>query len=129
MSEPIWILQRAVIAMHERMLVEHGGPPGVRDEGLLESALARPRNLHAYTGTTDLPRLAAAYAAGITQNHPFVDGNKRSAFLTAFVFLRRNGLQLIAAEVEATRAVMALAAGDMPEEQFAAWLAANVRSV
>ncbi len=124
MSEPVW-LQRAVIdAMHDMLLAEHGGPSGLRDEGLLESALARPKNLYGY-GEADLHALAASYAFGIVKNHPFMDGNKRTAFLSAYVFLRRNAFQLSADEVAATEAVLALASSEMTEADFAAWLREN----
>jgi death-on-curing protein len=125
MSEPIWLLRSTVDAMHDAQLVEHGGAPGVRDAGLLESALARPKNRHAY-GETDLCELAAAYAFGIARNHPFVDGNKRTALLAAFVFLRINSLHLVADEVGAAESVLALAAGQMTEAAFSEWLRANI---
>lgn len=121
MREPVWVARHVVLAMHDRLLADHGGPPGLRNEGLLDSALARPRQLFAY-GEPDLAALAAAYVAGIIRNHPFVDGNKRTAFMTGYVFLARNGLQLDAGEADATQAVIALAAGDMDEEAFALWL-------
>ena len=124
MMEPIWLRSDAVIAIHERLLADHGGPTGLRDAGLLDSALARPRQVLAYE-EPDLCALAAAYAFGIIRNHPFVDGNKRVAFMSAYVFLARNGLTLTAIEAGATQAVLQLAAGDMPEEQFAQWLRDN----
>lgn len=127
MSAPIWLLRRVLDAVHDMQLAEHGGAPGVRDEGLLESALARPINLHAY-GEPDLCRLAAAYAFGIVRNHPFIDGNKRTGFLAAYIFLKINGSDLIADEVEATAAVLALASSESNEEDFAEWLRANVRA-
>jgi len=123
MSEPVWLDPRVVEAVHDRLLAEHGGAAGVRDAGLLASALARPRNRAAYD-EADLCALAAANAAGIVGNHPFVDGNKRTAFMAAYIFLARNGLRLTAPEDEATRAVHALAAGEMTEDAFAAWLRA-----
>ncbi len=101
MREPIWIRQDVIVSIHERLLADHGGPPGIRDWGLLESALARPRQILAY-GEPDLADLAAAYAAGIVRNHPFVDGNKRSGFMAAYVFLACNGLELNATEGAAT---------------------------
>jgi death on curing protein len=108
-------------------LAEHGGASGVRDSGLLDSALARSRNLHA-RGENDLCTLAASYAFGIVRNHPFVDGNKRTAFLAAYVFLRLNGLDLIADKPGATWAMLALAAGDLSENEYAAWLRANTKA-
>jgi death-on-curing family protein len=121
MAEPIWLDPRMIEAVHDRLLAEHGGGAGLRDEGLLASALARPRQLAAY-GQPDLCDLAAAYAAGIVRNHPFVDGNKRTAFVAAYVFLARNGLKLTASEASATHSVLALAAGEMSEAAFSAWL-------
>ncbi|MGI9486610.1 MAG: type II toxin-antitoxin system death-on-curing family toxin [Geminicoccaceae bacterium] len=107
--------------MHDQQLAEHGGASGLRDEGLLESALARAQNLHAY-GETDLCTLATAYAVGIARNHPFIDGNKRTAFLTAYVFLRLNGRTLIASEADAVEIMMATAAGSVSDQAFADWL-------
>ncbi len=124
MKEPIWVEATVVLAIHDRLLAEHGGPSGVRDWGLLESALARPRHLWAYE-QPDIATLAAAYIAGIVRNHPFVDGNKRTGFMTGYVFLARNDLQLIASEFEATRYVFALAGGEMQEETVADWLRQN----
>ncbi|MBK8176000.1 MAG: type II toxin-antitoxin system death-on-curing family toxin [Rhodospirillales bacterium] len=121
--DPVWLDPRVIEAVHDRLLAEHGGAAGVRDAGLLASALARPRNRAAY-GETDLCTLAAAYAAGIAGNHPFVDGNKRTAFMAAYIFLARNGLRLSSPEDEATCAVLALAAGEMTEDTFATWLRA-----
>lgn len=125
MKEPIWVETTVVLAMHDRLLAEHGGPSGLRDWGLLESALARPRQLLTY-GQPDLAALAAAYVAGLIRNHPFVDGNKRTGFMTGYVFLARNNLQLTASEFETTRFVLALASGEMQEEAFAEWLRKNV---
>lgn len=124
MREPVWISSAVVLALQERLLADHGGSAGIRDAALLESALARPRHLYAY-GEPDLPALAASCAAGIIQNHPFVDGNKRTGFMTAYVFLARNGLELSASEADATQAVLALAAGNLTEEEFAQWLRDN----
>lgn len=126
MSTPIWVLRTVIDAMHEMQLAEHGGAPGIRDEGLLESALARPVNAHAY-GEADLCALAASYAFGIACNHPYVDGNKRTAFLAAYVFLSINGLELVAEEVDATTTMLAVAAGQSSESAFADWLRANVQ--
>jgi death on curing protein len=120
-GDPVWLDPKVIEAVHDRLLAEHGGAVGVRDAGLLASALARPRNRAAY-GETDLCSLAAAYAAGIVGNHPFVDGNKRTAFMAAYIFLARNGRRLSLPEEEAARAVQALAAGEMTEDAFADWL-------
>ena len=113
--------------MHDALLVEHGGASGLRDEGLLESALARPVNLHAY-GESDPFVLASAYAFGIARNHPFVDGNKRTAFLAAYLFLGANGLKLIADEISATDSMLAVASGTMNETEFSEWLRVNSRA-
>ncbi len=128
MSEPVWVLRSVIDVIHEMQLAEHGGAPGVRDENMLASALARPVNAHAF-GETDLCALAASYAFGIARNHPFVDGNKRTAFLAAFVFLNMNGVDLIAEEVGATSAMLDLAAGEGGEKVFADWLRSNTRPV
>jgi death-on-curing protein len=120
-SEPIWLTPELVIAFHDEQLRTFGGPPGLRDRGMLESALDRPRNKWAY-GETDLAALAASYAYGIARNHPFVDGNKRAAFLALMVFLRLNGYTLEVSAAEAAVAILALAAGDIDEPQFARWV-------
>jgi len=120
-TEPRWLERRIIVALHDVQLVRHGGAGGIRDVGLLESALARPQNLHAY-GEGDICALAAAYAFGIVRNHPFVDGNKRTGFIAAALFLQENGLRLIAPEGEAVVMTLGLASGEMPEEGFAAWL-------
>ena len=119
-----WLVEGIVIAVHAEQIAEHGGGDGLRDRGLLSSALARPRNLAGY-GMPTVFDLAAAYACGIIQNHPFIDGNKRSGFLVAYVFLALNGWKLIAAEASAVEAVLALASGGMSEAEFADWLTAQ----
>jgi len=124
--EPVWVARELVQVLHERLLAEHGGAPGLRDEGLLDSALARPRQIRAY-GDPDLCALAAAYPYGLVRNHPFVDGNKRVAFMVAYVFLARNGRRLVAPEADATAMMMALAAGQTDEKVFAAWLRDHTR--
>jgi death on curing protein len=126
MTEPVWVPATVVKAMHDAQLAEHGGAAGLRDHGLLESALARPRNLFAY-GETDVCSLAAAYAAGIVKNHPFVDGNKRTAFLAGYVFLRRNGFDFEANEASTVAAVLALASGEATEAGFVNWLRDNAK--
>ncbi len=124
MKEPEWLLRSAVELAHDSQIAKYGGSTGLRDEGLLESALARPRNLHAY-GEEDLCALAAAYAFGIARNHPFVDGNKRTAFAAAALFLVLNG-RPVAPDREATvEAMLALAAGQRDEAEFADWLRAQ----
>ncbi|MDO9405827.1 MAG: type II toxin-antitoxin system death-on-curing family toxin [Polaromonas sp.] len=116
-----WISKQALLLLHGESLAEHGGGEGLRDEGLLDSALARPENLLAY-GDPDAAALAASYACGIARNHPFMDGNKRAAFLAVGIFLYLNGWRLRASQAEATIAVVALAAGELSEAQFADWL-------
>lgn len=120
-----WIDKQALLLLHGESLAEHGGGEGLRDEGLLDSALARPLNLLAY-GEPDVADLAASYAMGVAKNHPFVDGNKRAAFLTVGIFLYLNGYRLSTTQADATVIVLALAAGDITEEQFAAWLRAKM---
>lgn len=116
-----WIDKRALLLLHAESLAEHGGATGMRDEGLLDSALARPLNLVAYE-KPDFADLAAAYAFGVAKNHPFVDGNKRAAFLGAGLFLALNGHRLTASQVDATQAMLALAAGEIEESAFARWI-------
>lgn len=125
MVDWIWIEQRDALAVHERVLRPHGGAQGVRDQSLLDSALARPRNLAAYDGTAALTSLAASYTAGIVQNHPFTDGNKRTGFVLGVLFLELNSGRLTASEPEAARMVLALAAGHIDQAAYEAFLAAN----
>jgi death on curing protein len=120
-----WVPVAAVIDLHAELLEEHGGAPGLRDRGGLESALARPQQIHAYDQNPDIYDLAAAYACGITRNHPFIDGNKRAAFVAVGVFLQLNGLYLDATERDAEHVIYALAAGNLSEEQLSAWLREN----
>jgi death-on-curing protein len=124
-TEPLWLSDDLPVVLHERLVADFGGLSGVRDRGLLESAMARPRQLYAY-GSPGLGELAAAYAAGVVRNHPFVDGNKRVGFMLAYIFLVRNGYRLTASEAAATRAVLDLASGALGEQAFARWLADNV---
>lgn len=124
MKEPVWVVPSVVRIAHEQLLAQFGGPPGIRDEALLASALAKPRNLFAYK-RADHFRLAASYASGIIRNHPFVDGNKRTGFLVAIVFLELNGHRFIANEVDAALQTLALAAGEVSEKAFASWLREN----
>ena len=121
-----WISKRALLLLHDESLAQHGGASGIRDEGLLESALARPENLAAY-GTPDLAELAASYAFGLAKNHPFIDGNKRAAFLASGLFLALNGQRLVVGQSEATQTVLDLAAGEITEEAFAHWLRAHLQ--
>ena len=124
MNEPIWLTVEMVCDAHAEQLAIFGGPDGLRDQGLLESALMRPRNKYAY-GETDLASLAAAYGFGLARNHPFVDGNKRAAFTAILMFLGLNGRALAAAPAEATAAMLALAAGELEEGALASWIAVN----
>ena len=123
--EPVWLDANVALAIHERQLAEHGGGVGVRDEGLLESALGRPVNRWAY-GEDDLWALAAAYAFGVARNHPFIDGNKRTAWVLARLFLRLNGAMMTFAPEEAIRTVLALAAGELSEEELADWFRGHI---
>jgi len=116
-----------VIAIHDRLLALHGGAAGVRDRGLLESALARPRQHHAYADSPDIAEMAALYTAGVVRNHPFVDGNKRTGFLIGVLFLELNGFEFDASEEDATQAVTSLAAGTLDEAGYSAWLRENIR--
>ncbi len=120
MTDIKWLPMGAVLAMHARQLAEHGGGVGVRDSGLLESALQRPQNKRAYE-TPDLADLAAAYAYGIARNHPFVDGNKRTALVASRTFLLINGFQINAPKEERLRTFLALAEGNLTEDALAAW--------
>ena len=127
-QEPIWIGADLAEAIHERQIAEHGGGAGVRDQGLLESALARPRQLFAYGAEdTDLPALAAAYAFGLARNHPFVDGNKRTAAVACELFLVLNGFRLLADNASLYPIFVGLAAGEISEPELADWLRANSR--
>ena len=121
MSDWVWIMRSVVIAAHHEQLAEHGGAAGIRDAGLLDSALARPENLVAY-GDPDVASLAAAYGFGIVRNHPFVDGNKRAALIATELFLALNGFELVVDDAECVLVVLSLAAGELKEEEFAAWL-------
>ena len=123
MNTLIWIDASALCLLHSESLAEHGGVSGMKDEGLLISALARPQNLFSYEGVTDISRLAAAYAYGITKNHPFVDGNKRVAFLCIGLFLMLNGFSLEVEPTEAVNTILALAAGNLEESELTAWIA------
>lgn len=127
MSEPRWIGMAETLAIHDRLIGEHGGAAGLRDRGSLEAALARARQLFAY-GTPDLFDLGASYAAAIVGNHPFVDGNKRTGFVIAILFLELNGLSFAAAEADAVRAMTDLAARDITDAAFADWLRDNCRT-
>jgi death on curing protein len=126
-SELIWIDRAVVLAIHDEQLAEHGGQAGVRDRGLLESALARPRNQFGY-GESSLARLAAAYAFGISRNHPFLDGNKRTSLVVAELFLELNGLELAASDAACIATFLSLAAGELTEDDLARWVIENSRA-
>ena len=128
MSEPVWVPLTAVIAIHDRQIARHGGAPGMRDRTLIESAIARPMNRAAY-GEDDLAVLATAYAFGIAKAHAFVDGNKRTAFVTALTFLRLNGQAFRPEPAEGVRMMEDLASGEVDEDAFAEWLRAGMRPV
>jgi len=123
--EPVWLESDVAFAIHDRQLAEHGGGTGVRDAGALESALARPVNRWAY-GEDDLCALAAAYAFGVARNHPFADGNKRTAWVLARLFLRLNSVTIAFDPEDAIRTVLALAAGELGEEELADWFRARI---
>lgn len=124
MNEPVWLLEAAVLIAHEISLANFGGGEGIRDPGLLESALARPKNQFA-NGDPGIHQLAAAYTAGIVQNHPFVDGSKRTGFLAGAAFLELNGWMLTASEPDATRIIFGLASGEVSEAELAEWFERN----
>ena len=123
-----WITRSALLLLHNESVAEHGGAAGLRDEGRLDSALARPLNLVAYARPAEPPdvaALAASYCVGLAKNHAFVDGNKRAAFLSAGLFIYLNGYRLNASQAEATNTMLAVATGDLTESDFAAWLRAH----
>ena len=123
----VWLSRQLILAIHDEQLAEHGGSAGIRDEGLLESALARPLNRAGY-GEPDLAELAAVYAIGIVRNHPFVDGNKRTGFAALFMFMALNGAEFEPPEIDATMTVLRLAAGDVTDDEFIGWVRANSRA-
>jgi death-on-curing protein len=126
-KQPLWIEERDALAIHDRLLAVHGGAPGLRDRGLLQSALARPRQYHAYPDSTDIVAMAALYTSGIVGNHPFVDANKRVGFVVGILFLELHDFGFKASEEDATQAVLNRAAGTLDEAGYAAWLRANSR--
>lgn len=125
MREPCWIDARDALLLHDRLLTLHGGAAGVRDSALLQSALARPRQISAYAEATSIIDMAAAYTAGIVRNHPFIDGNKRTGFVVGILFLELNGYRFTAREEDTAQAVLGLAAGRLDEKDYAAFLHAN----
>ncbi len=125
MTEPVWIEQRDALTLHGRLLALHGGAAGLRDDGLLQSALARPQQLYAYGETPDIIDMATAYTAGIERNHPFVDGNKRAGFVVGILFLELNGYRFTATEEDAAQAAREQAAGTLDEAGYTSFLRAN----
>jgi len=129
MKEFVWVLDEVVLALHDEQLATHGGLPGVRDRGAVESALARPRNLAAYEACDDIARLAAAYAYGTARNHGFADGNKRTALVTADLFLMLNGYELVSSPVENVLTILSLADGSLSEAELTSWFRQNIKSL
>ena len=122
MTALVWLERTAIELLHAESIAEHGGLPGLRDEGLFESALARPHNVHAYEAENDVIELAAWYGVALAKNHPFNDGNKRIAFIAALVFAGLNGLRIVAGQADAAMIMLAVAEGTAAQPQFAAWL-------
>lgn len=126
MSDWNWLNADLILVIHHEQLAEHGGASGIKDAGLLDSALTRPHNLPAY-GEPDAAALAAAYAFGIARNHPFVDGNKRTAAVAAELFLDLNGYEMTATDADVVVTILALAAGELPEDELAQWYRSHLR--
>jgi death-on-curing protein len=126
-KKPVWLDQRALVLLHAESLAEHGGLWGLRDEAALQSALARPRNVHAYERAADAARLAAAYGFGIVRGHPFNDGNKRAGYLAIGLFLELNVFDLEVEEADAVRTILDLAAGNLTEKALAEWIRAQIK--
>jgi death on curing protein len=126
-KEPVWIDERDVLVLHDRLLALDGGSAGVQSEALLQSALARPKQIRAHGDSPDIIDMAAAYTAGIVRNHPFVDGNKRTGLVVGVLFLEMNGYRFTASEEDATQIILGLAAGTLNEAAFTAWLRSNAR--
>ncbi len=124
-SEPVWLQKQALIVLHDRSLALHGGPEGIRDEGLLESALERPKTRFFYEAESRIAALAATYGVGIASNHPFVDGNKRAAYQAIILFLALNGVPLAGDKVDAINTMTAVAAGEIDIDALADWIRAN----
>lgn len=124
-----WLEKTTLLLLTGEALADHGGAQGLRDEGLLESALGMPVNLNPYEGETEIARLAAAYGFGIAKNHPFIDGNKRAALIALMTFVELNGHRFVASQVDAFQAILALASGDMTEDQLAEWVRRNIQPV
>ena len=122
----VWLAEALILAIHDEQLAEHGGAMGLRDPGLLESALARPLN-HASYGEPDIPELAAIYAIALARNHPFIDGNKRVAYIALELFLHLNGYSLPVPDADAVVTMLAMAAGELPDAEFIAWVRLEAR--
>ncbi|MBK3660267.1 type II toxin-antitoxin system death-on-curing family toxin [Bradyrhizobium diazoefficiens] len=127
MNEPFWLTRQMVVAIHDEQLAIHGGASGLRDEGMLESALDRPKNKWSYENA-DLAELAAAYAFGVARNHPFVDGNKRTSLLALYTFLGVNSIDFVVPEAEAAAMILSLAAGEVSEQSLVRWIRDNLNS-
>lgn len=127
MNEPFWLTRQMIVAIHDEQLAIHGGASGLRDKGMLESALDRPKNKWSYENA-DLAELGAAYAFGIARNHPFVDGNKRTSLLALYTFLGVNGIDFIVPEAEAAAIILSLAAGEVSEQSLVRWIRDNLDS-
>jgi len=125
----VWVLDEVVLAVHDEQLVVHGGLSGIRDRGAVESALARPRNLVVYEACDDVARLAAAYAYGITRNHGFADGNKRTALVTADLFLMLHGYELVSSPVDNVLTILGVADGTLSEEKLTSWIRENIKRI
>ena len=129
MQEPVWVSKRAVLALHSEQLAEHGGSDGMRDESLLDSALAKPQNVFAYDKDATIFRLAASYALGIARNHAFIDGNKRTSLVVSILFLNRNGWDVEAPKEEVYDSFLGLAAGRVAEDELAEWFSAHSAAI
>lgn len=127
MTSPVWLFKETILAVHDEQLAEHGGSSGIRDEGLLDSALARATNIATYNDKADMAALAAAYTYGIVKNHPFVDGNKRSGLVAGELFLRLNAHDLLASNADCVLTILKLAAGEMDEDALAQWFRDNIK--
>jgi len=125
MKQPVWIDERDALVLHNRLLALHGGAGGLRDGGLVQSALARPQQQYAYAKAADIIDMATAYTVGVMRNHPFVDGNKRTGFVVGILFLELNGYRFVASEEDATQAVLQLAAGTLDEAGYSSFLRGN----
>ncbi len=128
MKKFVWILRKIVFALHAEQLAEHGGLEGIRDEGMFDSALARPQNLIAYNQDADVAMLAASYTYGLAKNRPFIDGNKRIAFITGELFIELNGFELIASDGDCVLTMLAVADGSLSEEELSEWYRTNLRA-